>query len=134
MSCVVRTSAKKYFFQAGLCRLASGKPIDDSRANITAYQDFDPTFKQQREGVFLLDACDAIEMGDAEEFTRKITAFDQISQLDPWTTCICLRIKKSIATAETRELDLSADVSVGETSTAATAASAAPGGDDDDLC
>lgn len=124
---LLKYSAKKYFFHAGLCRLASGKnPVEDSRLNITAYADFDVTFSKQREGIFLLDACDALEAADAPLFTQKITAFDQIITLDTWTTNICLRIKNSIATTEAASLDLCGD---GPSTTAASAAA-----DDDDLC
>lgn len=130
---LLKYSAKKYFFHAGLCRLASGKTPDECRAHIEAYQDYDVTFSKQREGVFLIDACEAVANCDADEFTQKIGAFDQISQLDAWTTSICLRIKKSIASAGSAEVDLNATDVVSTVSPGASAP-AASGGGDDDLC
>jgi len=129
---LLKYSAKKYFFHGGLCRLASQKnPVEDSQACIEAYKDYDVTFGKQRECKFLLDACEAIATGDADMFTREITAYDNISQLDPWTTCICLRIKKSIQSGD--DLDLNnADLGGGSASSAPGGGAAAP--DDDDLC
>ena len=124
---LLKYSAKKYFFHAGLCRLASGKPLVDSQSHIESYKDYDVTFQKQRECGFLLGACEAIENGDADDFTQKISAFDNISQLDPWTTSICLRIKKQIADVDLN--DLTGNVGGGG------AAPAVVGGDDgDELC
>lgn len=130
---LLKYSAKKYFFHAGLCRLAAGKTVDESRAHVEAYKDFDVSFPKQRECGFLLGALDAIEAGDAEDFTGKITAFDNISPLDPWTTSICLRIKKSI---NRTEIDLTGDSLCNDSPAPSnsSAAAAAAGGDDDDLC
>merc|ERR1711988_26016 len=129
---LLKYSAKKYFFHAGLCRLAAGKPVEDCKSQFMAYQDYDVTFSKQRECKFLLEACDAITAGDADDFTSKITAFDNISQLDSWTTSICLRIKKTIQAGD------SVDLTGGDTDLGgyggAPAAAGGGGGDDDDLC
>ena len=128
---LLKYSAKKYFFQAGLCRLAADKPLEDSKAHIESYKDYDVTFVKQRECGFLLGACEAIEAGDAEDFTAKITAYDNISQLDPWTTSICLRIKKAIGEVDLNDL-------TGNDAGGAAGGEAGPvagGGDDgDELC
>jgi len=105
---LLKYSAKKYFFHAGLCRLASDAPLEQAQLAIGSYKDYDITFSKQRECDFLTSACDAIANGDVDEFTRKITDFDKIQQLDPWSTTICLRIKKSIqarAVPNLNELD-----------------------------
>ena len=127
---LLKYSAKKYFFQAGLCRLVSGKPLEDSKSHIESYKDYDVTFVKQRECGFLLGACEAIETGDAEDFTGKITAYDNISQLDPWTTSICLRIKKAIGEVDLN--DLTGNDAPG--GAAAGAAGGAGGSDGDELC
>jgi len=138
---LLKYSAKKYFFHAGLCRMASGKDLEESRSFIESYKDYDVTFGKQRECQFLLDACDALANGDAEEYTQKITQFDSISQLDPWTTSICLRIKKSISSRATAEVDLNDGPSSGGGGGGAGGAGGGGGGapnlnddDGDDLC
>merc|ERR1711939_871977 len=102
---LLKYSAKKHFFHAGLCRLASAAPIEVSQDAINAYKDYDVTFPKQRECDFLLEACGAIANADADRFTAKITDYDSISTLDAWTTCICLRIKKAIQANSVMDLN-----------------------------
>jgi len=129
---LLKYSAKKYFFHAGLCRLASEANLQDSQATIESYRDYDVTFHKQREYNFLIGACESIANGDADDFTRKITDFDSISQLDAWTTSICLRIKKAISTTNVPDLnnDLGDSGPMGMQASSA----AANQDDDDELC
>lgn len=96
---LLKWSVKDYFFQAGLCHLASNDMVAARRA-IDKYQDQDVSFSDTRECALLKELLEAVDEQDVERFTNAIFEYDQISKLDKWKTTILLRIKNSLKEAD----------------------------------
>jgi len=88
-------SAKRYFFNAGICHLAQSDSIT-ARKSIERYQDLDVSFGGDRDCKLLLALCDAMDNKDVEAYTTAVRDYDKISRLDHWKTNILLRAKKKI--------------------------------------
>jgi alpha-soluble NSF attachment protein len=92
---LMRYSVKEYFLKAGICHLATQDLIDTERA-IEKYKELDPGFASQRECQLLVDLLGAVNAKDADMFTDKLFAYNQMSKLDKWKTSILLLIKTQI--------------------------------------
>mmetsp|Transcript_14822 Transcript_14822/g.21604 ORF Transcript_14822/g.21604 Transcript_14822/m.21604 type:complete len:290 (+) Transcript_14822:70-939(+) len=92
---LLKWSVKDYFFQAGLCHLASGDQVAYKRA-IDRYQDQDVSFGDSRECKMLQDLAEACEECDVEKMTDAVAEYDSISKLDKWKTTLLLRIKTAL--------------------------------------
>mmetsp|Transcript_44279 Transcript_44279/g.139694 ORF Transcript_44279/g.139694 Transcript_44279/m.139694 type:complete len:268 (-) Transcript_44279:190-993(-) len=92
---LLKWSVKDYFFQAGLCHLATGDVIAFKRA-VDRYQDLDVSFSDTRECKLLQDLGEAYEEQDVEKFTNAVFEFDQISKLDKWKTSLLLKVKNQL--------------------------------------
>ncbi|SPO05776.1 probable transport vesicle fusion protein SEC17 [Cephalotrichum gorgonifer] len=97
---LMKYSVKDYFLKAGICHLATGDLVSSQRA-ISGYADMDSSFASQRENMLLNDLYNAIEAGDAEDFSDKLYMYDQISKLDKWKTTLLLRVKNNITSKAT---------------------------------
>jgi alpha-soluble NSF attachment protein len=93
---LLKYSAKKYFFAAGLCRLAAGQSVVEVQDALNEYQIQDVSFKQQRENELLEFVVQAVDERDVELFQQKLTGYDNFTKLDPFQTGICLQIKRNI--------------------------------------
>merc|ERR1711959_95378 len=93
---LLKYSAKKYFFAAGLCRLASGQPTGEIQDALIEYQLQDVSFKQQRENDLLENMTQAVADKDIATFQAELTKYDQFTKLDPFQTSICVTIKRAI--------------------------------------
>jgi len=93
---LLKYSAKKYFFAAGLCRLAAGQSVNELSDAMNEYRVQDVSFEQQRECELLSYLVQALEDKDPELFQQKLSAYDNFTKLDPFQTSVCLRIKRNI--------------------------------------
>jgi len=92
-----------HFFHAGLCHLCCSDAVGVRRA-LDKYLDMDPKFQDTREYTLLDKITQAVEEGDAQEFTSAVADFDNVSRLDKWRTQILLKIKRAITSADDDEL------------------------------
>merc|ERR1711959_217608 len=69
---LLKYSAKKYFFAAGLCRLASGQSVNEVQDALHEYQIQDVSFKQQRENDLLQTMLQAVDKSNTELFQQKL--------------------------------------------------------------
>jgi len=97
---LLKYSAKKYFFAAGLCRLAADQPVHNLTDALNEYRVQDVSFGQQRENDLLEHLVQAVEEKDAGLFQQKLSAYDNFTKLDSFQTAICLRIRRNIETVD----------------------------------
>lgn len=97
---LLKYSAKKYFFAAGLCRLAAGQPTAEVEDALIQYQMDDVAFKGQRESDLLEAIVRAVEEKDVTLYTSELAKYDQMTKLDPFQTALCLQIKRAIEHVE----------------------------------
>jgi len=93
---LLKYSAKKYFFAAGLCRLAAGHNPQEVGDALIEYQMQDVSFKQQRENELLEHLVASVEEKNAGLFQQELTKYDSFTRLDAFQTAICIQIKKNI--------------------------------------
>eukprot|EP00656_Telonema_subtile_P027466 TRINITY_DN2955_c0_g1_i3.p1 TRINITY_DN2955_c0_g1~~TRINITY_DN2955_c0_g1_i3.p1 ORF type:complete len:212 (+),score=77.25 TRINITY_DN2955_c0_g1_i3:405-1040(+) len=93
---LLKYSAKKYFFAAGLCRVASGQSTGEVQDALIEYQLQDVSFKQQRENELLNHIVQAVEEQNCDMYIQELTKYDNFTKLDPFQNSLCLQIKKNI--------------------------------------
>lgn len=69
---LMRWSVKEYLLKAGICQLCTGDLVGINTA-LDRYRELDPSFTQQREHQLLVDLAQAIETGDQEAFSDKVS-------------------------------------------------------------
>jgi hypothetical protein len=69
---LMRWSVKEYLLKAGICQLCTGDQVGVNAA-LDRYRDLDPSFTQQREHQLLVDLAQALEMGDQEMYSDKVS-------------------------------------------------------------
>ncbi|KAK3905899.1 soluble NSF attachment protein [Staphylotrichum tortipilum] len=93
------STAKKNWFKAGLCALAT-KDLVTVQRNLQTYLGKDPLWERDRDYQLLSDLMEAIGAGDQQAFTQKVFAYDQMSKFKPWETAILVKIKNGIEEAD----------------------------------
>lgn len=92
---LLRFNAKKYFFSAILCALASGDAVEAKRL-IESSNDGDPGFEESREGKLCQTLLDAVESRDVQSFVDAIQEHDRIAKFTDLETKILLFVKKDM--------------------------------------
>jgi alpha-soluble NSF attachment protein len=93
---LLKYSAKKYFFAAGLCRLAANQSPPEVSEALIRYEMQDVSFKQQRERELLEMLLQSVDEKNIGLFQQELGKYDNFTKLDPFQTAICLQIKKNI--------------------------------------
>ncbi|KAE9553472.1 hypothetical protein FO519_003301 [Halicephalobus sp. NKZ332] len=97
----LKYAAKNNFFKALLCYLNLDS-LDTQHA-LKRYEEISPSFSDSREYKLIKDLVGAMDTKDADLFTDLVKSFDKISHLDPWSTTMLLKAKKSVAGVENLE-------------------------------
>ncbi|CAI2355030.1 unnamed protein product [Caenorhabditis sp. 36 PRJEB53466] len=90
----LKYAAKGHFFQALLCHL-NVDPINTQQA-LQRYENASPAFSDSRECKFVKELLAALEEKNEETFTEGVANFDKLTKLDPWSTSLLLKVKRTI--------------------------------------
>jgi alpha-soluble NSF attachment protein len=116
---LTRCNARKYFFMALLCRIATITPtnlvegIEALQQEFAEAQDMDPQFNgYTREHMLIAAVIDALENEDPDAFTDAVMDYDNICPLDASKEKMLLRgkhaIRRSSPTDDNRHRDMDA--------------------------
>lgn len=86
---LLKWSNTKHLFHASLCRLALNNLEMDKYEEMLLHT----SFKNSREGKFLIELIEAIENSDIQLFTDVVKEFETITKLSMWETSLLLKIK-----------------------------------------
>lgn len=75
----MRWSVKEYLLKAGICQLCTGDQVGVNAA-LDRYRELDPSFTQQREHMLLTDLAQAVELGDQDMFSEKVSSVFPLSR------------------------------------------------------
>lgn len=92
---LLKYGAKEHYFKAAICHMC----VDmlNGQHAVNRYEELFPAFIDSRECKFLKNLILALEEENVESFTEVVKAYDKISRLDPWTTTMLLRVKRTIS-------------------------------------
>lgn len=89
---LLKWSNRDHLFCASLCRLVLNNLSMDKYEDMLLHT----SFKNSREGKFLVELISAIENNDIDMFTEAVREFDSITKLDSWKVSILSKIKNQI--------------------------------------
>eukprot|EP01138_Halocafeteria_seosinensis_P014571 gb/GECG01014876.1/.p1 GENE.gb/GECG01014876.1/~~gb/GECG01014876.1/.p1 ORF type:complete len:295 (+),score=68.94 gb/GECG01014876.1/:1-885(+) len=92
---LLRFNAKKYFFSAIICSLASGDAVAAQRL-LDSSTEQDPNFGESREGKLCQTLLTAVNDKDVQSFVTAIHEHDRIAKLSDLETKILLVVKRDI--------------------------------------
>ncbi|BHF62175.1 hypothetical protein SprV_0100515600 [Sparganum proliferum] len=95
---LLRYGAKEHLTKSVICNLLIDT-INGQKA-LQAYEEAYPLFADSRECTLLKKISEALNQESVEGFTAAVAEYDNITRLEPWTTEMLLKLKKTIADEE----------------------------------
>jgi alpha-soluble NSF attachment protein len=89
---LLKWSIEDYLFCASLCRLVLNNLEMDKYEDMLLHQ----SFKECRQGKFLVELISAIENNDVDMFTDAVRDFESVRKLDPLKVTILSKIKNRL--------------------------------------
>ncbi|KAL7063333.1 hypothetical protein AAHC03_0155 [Spirometra sp. Aus1] len=95
---LLRYGAKEHLTKSVICNFLIDT-INGQKA-LQAYEEAYPLFADSRECTLLKKISEALNQESVEGFTAAVAEYDSITRLEPWTTEMLLKLKKTIADEE----------------------------------
>uniref|UniRef100_A0A0X3PWD1 Alpha-soluble NSF attachment protein n=1 Tax=Schistocephalus solidus TaxID=70667 RepID=A0A0X3PWD1_SCHSO len=95
---LLRYGAKEHLTKAVICNFLIDT-INGQKA-LQTYEEAYPLFADSRECTLLKKISEALNHESVEGFTAAVAEYDSITRLEPWTTEMLLKLKKTIADEE----------------------------------
>ncbi|VEL12780.1 unnamed protein product [Protopolystoma xenopodis] len=92
---LLRYGAKEHFFKAVICQFCID--LINGQKALKIYEENYQMFADSRECTLLKKISEALENENIEAFTTALTEYDTLTRLEPWTTSLFLKIKRTIS-------------------------------------